>query len=247
MNLGINPEDLEVYEGLVGFRPHGRGNHLLEQQRRQITHASTVFHMTPGEIHNYFFEGATDDPLCTVGRIRDIIREELQNAEQQQHYVLGPYKRTGRIRGHLIRGSVEANTLLDLFSEGEYTCLWRLWSDFREFYFDDPADAPSYATVVRFFHLNRYSHMVMERRHILRNEVQRLEYMFDVSHREVGSLIFMDETLTTSKEYLEKYGWGIKGEKSIKTQFVVCGKHFQLSISQFLPFIVTKAFLHGRF
>ncbi len=53
--------------------------------------------------------------------------------------------------------------------------------------------------------------MVMERRHIFRNEVQLLEYMFDVSHREVDSLIFMDETLTTSKEYLEKYGWGIKG------------------------------------
>ena len=123
------------------------------------------------------------------------------------------------MRGHLIRGSVEANTLLDLFSEGEYTCLWfwRLWSDFREFYFEDPADAPSYTTVVCFFHLNRYSRMVMERRHILRNEVQRLEYMFDVSHREVDSLIFMDETLTTSKEYLEKYGWGIKGEKCIKT------------------------------
>ena len=52
--------------------------------------------------------------------------------------------------------------------------------------------------------------------------------MFDVSHREVDTLIFMDETLTTSKEYLEKYGWGIKGEKSIKTQFVVCGKHFSV-------------------
>ena len=90
MNLDINPDDLEVYEGLVGFRPHGRGHHLLEQQRRQITHASTVFHMTSREIHNYFFEGATDDPLCAVGRIRDIIREELHDVEQQQRYVLGP-------------------------------------------------------------------------------------------------------------------------------------------------------------
>ena len=77
MNLGINPEDLEVYEGLVGFRPHGSGHHLLEQQRRQITHASTVFHMTSREIHNYFLEGATDDPLCTVGRVAAEIAAKL--------------------------------------------------------------------------------------------------------------------------------------------------------------------------
>jgi hypothetical protein len=42
-----------------------------------------------------------------------------------------------------------------------------------------------------------------------------MAFTIDVAHREVGDLIFMDETLTTSKEYLEKYGWGIKGEKCI--------------------------------
>ena len=29
MNIAINPEDLVVYEALVGFRPHGKGRHLL--------------------------------------------------------------------------------------------------------------------------------------------------------------------------------------------------------------------------
>ena len=42
---------------------------------------------------------------------------------------------------------------------------------------------------------------------MLRDEQQRLDFMIDVAHREVGDLIFMDETLTTAKEYLEKYGW----------------------------------------
>ena len=117
---------------------------------------------------------------------------------------------------------------MNLFSEGEYTCLSKLSSDFKDLYFDIPAQAPDYATLVRFSHANRYSRMVMERRHILRNEEERFEFMTDISHREVGSLIFMDETLTTSKEYLEKYGWGLAGGKCIKTQFVICGHHFSV-------------------
>ena len=184
--------------------------------------------MSATEIHNCYFEGANRDvpekkPLCTIGRIRDILAKELQDP---QHYVEGPYKRRGTRRRHLIRGSFEAVSLLDLFSDGEYTCLWALWRDFSALHYENPDDAVDYSTVVRFFHLNRYSRMVMERRHMLRDEQQRLDFMIDVAHREVGDLIFMDETLTTAKEYLEKYGWGIKGNKCIKTQFVVCGKHF---------------------
>ena len=30
MNINIDPDDLEVYDALVGFRPHGGGHHLLE-------------------------------------------------------------------------------------------------------------------------------------------------------------------------------------------------------------------------
>ena len=66
------------------------------------------------------------DPLCTVGRIRNIIYEELRDVQQRQHYVIGPYKRSGWPSGHLIRGSLEAITLIDMFSEGEYTCLCHL-------------------------------------------------------------------------------------------------------------------------
>lgn len=88
----------------------------------------------------------------------------MQDAQQRQHYVVGSYKRTGRMRGHPIRGTVKAKTLLQLFSEGEYTYLWHLWNDFREFYFENPAGASNYTTVARFFHLNRYFHVVLGRR-----------------------------------------------------------------------------------
>ena len=104
----------------------------------------------------------------------------------------------------------------------------RIVRDFIDFFFEIPDEAPNYESIVRFFHSNRYSHMVMERQHILRNEEQRSEFMFDVAHRVVGSLIFMDETLTTNKDYLEKYGWGLTGGKCIKTQFVLCGHQFSV-------------------
>ena len=220
--IGLMEEDLDL-DDLVAYRPRGSGHFLNKSQRRQIAYGYMVLHLSAREIHNNYFEGVTRHPLCTIGRIRDILGSEVLDP---QRYVGGPYRRRGLHRGYLIRGSLEAVSLMDLFSDGHYTCLWALWRDFKELYYENPDDALHYSTVVRFFHLNRYSRMVMERRHILRDEQRRLDFMIDVAQREVGDLIFMDETLTTAKEYLEKYGWGIKGEKCIKTQFVVCGKHF---------------------
>ena len=81
INPIINPEELEVYEALVGFRPYGRGHHFREEQRRQITLASTVYHWTPRDIQVAFSEGGTTEPLCSIGRIRNITNEELQDVQ----------------------------------------------------------------------------------------------------------------------------------------------------------------------
>ncbi len=99
------------------------------------------------------------DPLCALRRIHDIIAEARKD---RQRYVQGPSKRTGRHRGHLIRGSIEVEVLLDLFVDAEYRCLRLLARDFRRLYFEDPDDAPSYSTIVRFFHLHGYVRLVME-------------------------------------------------------------------------------------
>lgn len=119
----VDPADLAIYNELNQFKPRGSGHFLNKTQRRNIVYGHNVLHMSATEIHNYFFEGANRDvpeikPLCTIGRIRDILATELQDP---QHYVVGPYKRRGTRRRHLIRGSFEAVSLLDLFSDGEYT------------------------------------------------------------------------------------------------------------------------------
>ena len=179
-------------------------------------------------IHREYFEGARkkkEEFLCTLRKIHNVIAEARKD---RQRYVQGPSKRRGRHRGHLIRGSIEAEVLLGLFVDGEYRCLRLLAHDFRRLYFEDPDDAPSYSTIVRFFHLYGYVRLVMERRHMLRDEEERLAFMIDVAHRVFDSLIFLDATLTTPNEFLEYYGWGLKGKKCIKTQFVINGRHFSV-------------------
>jgi hypothetical protein len=89
-----------------------------------------------------------------------------------------------------------------MFRIGEYRSLRILASDFQRLYFENPDNAPNYRTVVRFFHLHGYRQLVMERRHMLRDEQKRLAFMIDVANREIDSLIFMDATLTTPKELL---------------------------------------------
>ena len=124
------PDDLEEYAGLIQFKQHGNGHFLSKSQRRQIIYAYFVRHRSARYIHREYFEGSTASPLCTLRRVYDIISEARKNP---QRYVQGPSKRTGRQRGYLIRGSIEAEILLDLFIDGEYRCLQLLACDFRSF------------------------------------------------------------------------------------------------------------------
>jgi hypothetical protein len=105
----------------------------------------------------------------------------------------------------LTRSSMESYVLMEMFREREYTCVYYLWLDFRREYHVNPNDALSHASVIRFFHNRRYTPMVIDRSNINRNEEERYLFLKDISQKEGVTLIFMDETLSNRKEYMEKY------------------------------------------
>ena len=74
-----------------------------------------------------------------------------------------------------------------------------------------PESAPSYETIVRFFLKHRYSRKVLERRHILRDEVEILEYRELIAAIGVLQLLRVDETASSPDQFKDKYRWAIEG------------------------------------
>ena len=91
-----------------------------------------------------------------------------------------------------------------------------------------PESAPSYETIVRFFHKHRFSRKVLERRHILRDVAEILEYREEIAAIEVLNLISIDETASSPDQFKEKYGWAVEGQKAMRTQFKIGSKHFSV-------------------
>jgi transposase len=90
----------------------------------------------------------------------------------------------------------------------------------------NPDLAPSYETIVKFFHNHRYSRKVMERRHILRDEDEIMEFRMFIATIMVNDMVLVDETCSSPDEFQAKYGWAIEGEKAMCTQFKIGNKHY---------------------
>ena len=73
----LDPADLAIYNELNQFKPRGSGHFLNKTQRRNIVYGHNVLHMSATEIHNY--DVPEKKPLCTIGRISDILAKELQD------------------------------------------------------------------------------------------------------------------------------------------------------------------------
>ena len=130
-----------------------------------------------------------------------------------------------------------------MFSESNCTCLRKLHGQLKAEYYLFPESAPSYETFVMFFHKHRFSRKVLERRHILRDEAEILEYWEEIAAIEILNLISIDETVSSHDQLKEKYwwAWAIEGQKAIRTQFKIGYKHFSVMAAY-----STRGFRHRK-
>jgi hypothetical protein len=50
--------------------------------------------------------------------------------------------------------------------------------------------------------------------------------MNNIGHVHFSRIVDVDETLSTLKEFLQRYGYVPKGEVAVRTQFQINGKHY---------------------
>lgn len=116
--------------------------------------------------------------------------------------------------------------LLNIWYQRRQTRQWRAKDDLSINYYGLQFGGPSQSTISRVLSRCEITKKVLQRVHYLRNPILRAEFMDNISHIYHSRIVDIDETLSTWKEFLQRYGYAPKGEIAVRTQFQIIGQHY---------------------
>jgi transposase len=116
--------------------------------------------------------------------------------------------------------------LLNIWYQRRQTRQWRAREDLSVNYYGELYGGPSLSTISRVLSRSEMTRKVLQRVHYLRSPVLRAQFMDDIGHVDYFRIVDVDETLSTWKEFLQRYGYAPKGEVAVRTQFQINGQHY---------------------
>ena len=141
-------------------------------------------------------------------------------------------KRPGGPR-FMISGPAEVY-LLDVFRETKQVRLKIARQRFLAGYYGLDIEGPSVRTIGRTVWRGDFSWKVMQQVHYLRYPVKRAQYIENAAPSYFSLLADIYETLSTWKEFLQRYGYAPVGEEAVRTKYRINRRHFS-SICAYSP------------
>ena len=118
----------------------------------------------------------------------------------------------------------DEHTFVNIFEDRPQTTLKRT----REIICGDHYNAiygvPSISSFARLLKRQKISRKVMERFHYLRCPIKRRNFMDTAGYYDGHRFLDIDETLSSYKEFFQRYGYAPKGDVALKTQFQINGR-----------------------
>lgn len=137
---------------------------------------------------------------------------------------------------------------LELFAANPQTRMKRARETFGVQHYGGD-ELPSISTFGRILKKADITRKVLERAHHLRCPIKRITYMNNCAPFHYSRFVDIDETLSTWKEFLQRYGYAPRGEVALKTQFRINGKHYSsicaYSAVGVLAFRVVEGYIDG--
>ena len=135
---------------------------------------------------------------------------------------------------HFMITDLAQESLLDIFRETKQVRLEIARQRFLADYYGLAVGGPSVRTIGRTLYRGNFTRKVMQRVHYLRDPIKRATYMGNAAPFHFSLLVDIDETLSTWKEFLQRYGYAPVGEEAIRTQFRINGRHYS-SVCAYSP------------
>ena len=156
--------------------------------------------------------------LLSLNRVSSLFSLFRNDFTEVRRFEADPAERTGRLS---ILSVIEKQYLLQLIASKRFRRVKKLWIYYRSHFHINIDDAASYCTVWRFLKRARYSMKVIDRRHIMRNDIKRLQFLQTIEWVDPNDFVDIDETATSSDQFLDSRGWAKIGQRFIKTQIII--------------------------
>jgi hypothetical protein len=200
------------------------GVYIGKNLRRLVEHHLTVLFSDAEDIFSSVF--MSDENQITLKYLTELCNNVMSmSKEELDVYLAGPIQRPSKDASLNQEDRVYFKKYMEL---QRYNTIKQLHGTFTVEYYEYEGEYPLYRTLLRAVHRENWTCKVTERRNINRDPVEGLEYLEYISYVDPKSIIDIDETAASSKEFYNKYGWAPRGERHITTQFYIGGRHFSV-------------------
>jgi transposase len=197
------------------------GKHLSTTYLSQIWYARVVLKQDAATIFQNVFRN--DSSFISEEYLRALCRRCDSGVHDDQF--LGP--KVPRSGGpNLVIDDMDMFVFLNVFSQNPQSTL----KGARQFmcvnHYEANYGVPSIRTFGRVLARNNITRKILERVHYQRCPIKRAEFMRNAAPFDFWQFVDIDETLSTYKEFFQRYGYAPKGEVALKTQFQINGKQY---------------------
>lgn len=204
---------------------------------RNISYENNVLRGNPPEfIFQNCLTQTNPESRISVNYLGRVCRD-LHNPAFAAEYCLGPKPRQGAAGASKKLDAFEESVIMDLVEAHPTAHLATLINFYYQAYYGDviaanpgallPAEHRISTKIIgRLIHDNGWSKVAGEYRHINTDPTLGYEYLMSVAHVDPNYLVDIDETGTDLDDFGCSRGYSKVGEKYIRTQFVVRGKHY---------------------
>lgn len=197
------------------------GNHLTSAYLQQVWYGRVMLLQNYMTIFENIFR--SDALLISVNYLKRLCAL-CDNGEYDEKFLGVKLPRTGG--PELVVDDFDVDAFVNIFADRPQTTLKRAREVMCEEHYDAIYDVPSIRSFGRVLKRRRISRKVMERVHYLRCPILRGIFMDTAGAFDGFRFLDIDETLSTYKEFFQKYGYAPKGEIALKTQFQIDGRQY---------------------
>ena len=197
------------------------GTHLTSAYLQQIWYGTVILQQN----HTTIFENIFRSDISHVSvRYLKKLCARCRNGDYDNQFLGLKLPRTGG--PELVIDNFDADALINIFVARPQTTLKRAREIMCEDHYNAIYGVPSMSSFARALKRQKVSRKVMERVHYLRCPLQRGIFMDTAGYYHGSRFLDIDETLSSSKEFFQRYGYAPKGVVALKTQFQMNGRQY---------------------
>jgi transposase len=201
-----------------------RGKFVSREQRELVWHQRRFLERTPHEIWTDVFHA--NNSILSLRYTEDLC-SQCDSGNKDALFIGCKIEHKGGPKRKV--DPIATGHLLDIWVKRKQTKQSSAVSIFANTYYGGRAGAPSVRTIGRI--LKRNTRKKLQQVHYLRCDIRRQNYMNNVAPFHFATLVNVDETLSTPKEFLMGYGYNLKGKIAEKTQFKINDKHYSAIVA----------------